>query len=432
MVGIQTLDNARTKDDIERWLDVFVGKDELPMKEKLLENFIEKKNGKKPKTYGPNKNGYFYACKPDNSKRKIYGKTRKELLEKMSLYYTEEQEEKKRPRTFAQMWEEWTVYRRKCVKTETTNGLSPLTLTRQQADYNRLIAGSKLDKMRLNKINTAFLNDFFMEIIEEYHLQKKAFTNLFGYVNDMFERAIDSGYLEVNPCARVNKKILRMKCTVPKQKTDEERILTSEQVEALRKFILAQEEKKPTDMINYAIELAMCTGLRLGELAALKRGDIRDNVLYVDHSEHVDRSKGQRTEYYIAEPKNQRRRKIPMTANMWKVIDKIDAVSSPSEDDFLFRDLKTGQKKTYAAMARAITKRGERAGIEKLSTHRIRRTVCSMWIEKGISPLIVADWLGHTPEVDAKHYQYNTLSLDEQRDILESSDKKILLYQKAV
>lgn len=286
--------------------------------------------------------------------------------------------------------------------------------------------------MKLPDITTAVLNDTFLRIIIAKKIQKRAFTNIYGYINDMFERAIDSGYINNNPCARVNKKLLRLKCAEPPLKDDEDRILTTEQYNALMTEILKQEQKHPKNMCNYAIELAMYTGLRVGELAALRRGDIRSGFLHVDYSEHEIRQRGKRTEYYIAEPKNHRHRAIPLTAKMEQVIEKIDAVSSPTADDFLFRDLQTGEKKTPHAIARATTRRGEWAGIEKVSIHRIRRTVASNLIVNGVPSLVVSDWLGHEPEVDAKHYQYNTLTLAEQRRLLEDTETKIIPFREAV
>lgn len=425
------LDKARTKADIEDWLDMYADKDQQ-MGQKLLENFILEKSGKKPKIYGPNSRGYYYACKPYNSYQKVFAKTRIELLKKLTLYYSDEREIKKGPLTFAEMWNEWMDYRRLCMATPTERGLSPLTITKQETDYNRFFAGSELEKMKLPDITTAVLNDTFLRIIIAKKIQKRAFTNILGYINDMFERAIDSGYINNNPCARVNRKLLRLKCAEPPLKDDEDRILTTEQYNALMTEILKQEQKHPKNMCNYAIELAMYTGLRVGELAALRRGDIRSGFLHVEYSEHEIRQRGKRTEYYIAEPKNHRHRAIPLTAKMEQVIAKIDAVSSPSADDFLFRDLQTGEKKTPHAIARATTRRGEWAGIEKVSIHRIRRTVASNLIINGVPPLVVSDWLGHEPEVDARHYQYNTLTLAEQRRLLEDTETKIIPFREAV
>lgn len=116
-----SLDKARTKADIEDWLDMYADKDQQ-MGQKLLENFILEKSGKKPKTYGPNSRGYYYACKPYNSYQKVFAKTRIELLKKLTLYYSDEREIKKGPLTFAEMWNEWMDYRRLCMATPTETG----------------------------------------------------------------------------------------------------------------------------------------------------------------------------------------------------------------------------------------------------------------------------------------------------------------------
>ena len=62
-------------------------------------------------------------------------------------------------------------------------------------------------------------------------------------------------------------------------------------------------EKKPNYIPTYAVEFACLTGMRVGEIAALRWDHVETNRIVVEYSEKYN---ADRTEYWIDRPKNGR------------------------------------------------------------------------------------------------------------------------------
>ena len=67
----------------------------------------------------------------------------------------------------------------------------------------------------------------------------------------------------------------------------------------------------------YAVQLAMLTGFRVGELAALRWDSITDDYIIVDKSEKYNRKT---REYYIDKTKNKKIREYPITPEIRQLL----------------------------------------------------------------------------------------------------------------
>ncbi len=79
---------------------------------------------------------------------------------------------------------------------------------------------------------------------------------------------------------------------------------------------------------DYAIELATLTGMRVGELAALKWECISKDELSINYSEHRMDFDDKPCEYYIGEPKNGKCRPFPMSDEIQALLDRVKAVQT--------------------------------------------------------------------------------------------------------
>ena len=419
--GLWNWDLPRTReriDDYVNWL-INVCQCDAQMTEKQIENLIKRKyNGKIPSIREPKENGKYYECdlpKVGNKRKKIKKTTRLEVLKEVYLFfYGTECQEKKKP-TFEEAYKEWTEYRKTQRATPTEGGLSAGTICRQQSDYKTYLSSAPFCKRRIDKITTADLYEDLLVIIRREGLTKHALKNHFGYINQTFERAIDKGIITQNPMNRLDKAMLLRKCKEEKVYNDKERILNDIETYKLRKVLIEDETKNPQKPTNYAIELSLYTGLRVGELVALKYSDVVDGFLKVERSEHEDRLSGENYVYYLGDTKNNKHRRIPLNKDAQDVISRLRLATQGKDNDFLFRDEETGQRITTKRVQNAIIRRGNKAGVSKVSIHRIRRTFVSKLISKGIPINVVADWTGHLPEVSIENYMYNQWTEEQQR-----------------
>lgn len=221
MVDVGVGATPTTREDLKTWLASVCGQD-LQMQQKTLENLIlNARSGKKFKITEPKQDGgwYEFNLAPDENgkRRKIRKHSRLEVLKEIYMYYYGEEYSEKKRVTFDSMWKEWTQYRESQLETETEGGLNPLTLYRQETDYTKYFGDSCLKDTSLSKITTAMLNDELLAIIKRTGMTSKALTTVLGYLRDLFERAIDAGYITQNPETRVNRAMLRRHCQEKKR-----------------------------------------------------------------------------------------------------------------------------------------------------------------------------------------------------------------------
>ena len=81
--------------------------------------------------------------------------------------------------------------------------------------------------------------------------------------------------------------------------------------------------------------------------------------------------------------------------------------------------LDSGDLATVNALCKAAKRRGLEAGINgPLTIHRIRRTVASR-LNAIYDRATVSHLMGHTEEVDARHYDYDTVQLADKQNAMD-------------
>lgn len=148
--------------------------------------------------------------------------------------------------------------------------LRPSSLTNYTGFLNNQIANDKIGSIKLNKLTTNDLQQFYNRMSESGRVQRKesqnkpkglsakSVRNIHCFMSHAMNRAIDEKLISENPASR---------CILPKKEQKEIEILP---LTDLQKFF---EEAKNSGVFElYYTELA--TGLRRGELLGLKWTDI--------------------------------------------------------------------------------------------------------------------------------------------------------------
>ena len=313
---------------------------------------------------------------------------------------------------FEELYRKWVEYKSQFIgAANSKKSLSPMTIRRYELDYDNYIAGTEFAQKSISSITTTDLESFLLQIITEHQMSDTCAGNVIGYFNQVFAFARRSRYLAENPMDLIDRTLLLAKCTVVPPKPDKDRILTMKEFASLRRVLQEQESKCPGYMPNYAVELATLTGMRVGELAALKWSCVDDIYIHIDFSEHRLDYKGKPTEYIVGEPKNRKHRLIPITPELRKLFKRIEADAPAEKGEYVFVD-KNGERCTAKSISLAASRRCKNAGIEHGSIHRIRRTVSSL-LNQELPQKVVADLLGHTETVNELCYNYSLAETSE-------------------
>lgn len=320
--------------------------------------------------------------------------------------------------TFGELYTEWVAYKKQFVgASNRKRSLSPSTIRRYERDYANYIKGTELDKMLICEVTGPKLEMMLVDIIKKHDLAEKCAGNMTGYVRQAFEYARRSQYIMSDPADLIDRQLILSTCRFVPPKPDTERVLTVKELKQLYDAVILQQKKHPKYTPNYAIELAILTGMRVGEIAALHWEDIDEECIHIDYSEHRFDYSDRPSEIVIGEPKNGRHRTVLLTTEIRALFDKVRGCGTDHPKGFVFTR-KDGSRHTGHDISCAVDRRASEAGIKKTSIHGIRRTVSSM-LNTILPQKAVADMLGHSERVNEQHYNYSMAEKAEKMRALE-------------
>ena len=329
--------------------------------------------------------------------------------------------------TFAELFNEWKEYKTRFIDVPNKKrSISPSTIRRYERDYDKYLKSSELVNMSLQKITTPKLQLILADIIEKFKMNEKCAGNVIGYITQSFAYAKRSQYIGSDPTENIDRKLLLSMCVYTPPKSDSDRVLTISELARLREATLNHAKKHPSYMPDYAIELAILIGVRVGEVSALHWDDITDTTIHIEYSEHRLDYSDKKSELIIGEPKNCKKRNIPLTNDILDVLNKVRSLGFHSNEDFIFVR-EDGSRYTAHDISCAVDRRAAEAGIKKTSIHGIRRTVSSQ-LNTILPQKDVASMLGHSERVNEKHYNYSTAENIEKMHALAEVSSKVIKF----
>ena len=186
----------------------------------------------------------------------------------------------------------------------------------------------------------------------------------------------------------------------PKKKTQKREYVVWSQND-FNKFIGVVENEKYTALFT----VLFYTGLRVGELQALKVKDYDGSALFV-HSTYTKKTLDG-SAYKITETKNYKARRVPLPAPCRAVLD--EYVKNRKADEFLFGN---GSPVALNSIRSVFDNRIKRADVPQIRIHDLRHSFVSLLISKGANFAVVASLIGDTLEQVIKTYAH---SIDEDK-----------------
>lgn len=236
-------------------------------------------------------NGRWYTRLPNG---KQVAKTRREDLEdEIIAYYADLPEVKQQLLQLGMLTQQGTYVITEPPKTADNRTLKTiysqwLALRRYEVGQNTLaddlsywqkyISTSDIADIPLCQLRRATLKAWSCEMVTKYKMKKKYFSNVKRTLNSMLDYAVDEEIMEINYLRGIKLNKNLYKPTALKQEREE--VFTEEEQEMVMKE--AENDSREHDS---ALPLGICilflTGLRIGELCALRNCDISGKYLYV-------------------------------------------------------------------------------------------------------------------------------------------------------
>lgn len=240
-----------------------------------------------------------------------------------------------------------------------------------------------LGKQSLNELSQESGNRFVQEL-QEHSLKPSSIHVIFQVVNRMLNHAKNVGRLKFNPFSSVR---------LPKIKQEKIKALSVRQQRALEKVVLTEQDQK-----GMPVMVSLYTGLRIGEISALKWKDIdfEQNVIHVEHTcQRIPLINGKKKTKLIFDSTKTiaSTRIVPLGKRLKKLLLQYK-ISNDSNNVFVF------SKNNTPTEPRLITyhfhKIREKAGLPMIHFHQLRHTFATRCLESHGDISTVSALLGHT------------------------------------
>ena len=292
------------------------------------------------------------------------------------------------------------------------------------ASYQAYIDGLKLQKLTTNQLQV-FFNEKRMNgrIDGKGGLSPKTIRNMYNMLHEALQQAVINKIVSVNTSEGV---------VLPSKEEKEIIVFKPEEqraiIEAARK-----------DRLGFAIELDFYTGLRLGELCALKWSDIdlaakefrvRRTLQRVQKKSSDIKAKGKRTQIVEGAPKTKKgNRVIPLTDTMLQkllvhrarqLFEKRRLGKGYSDNGYVFAN-EFGGAIEPSYMRDVYDRILKNANAPHYTFHTIRHTFATRAIENDMPVKVVSEILGHS-SVQLTMDLYCHPSISAKRNVLEKME----------
>lgn len=359
-----------------------------------------------PYKYWQGKDGNWYVYIPDEKKGRILKKrTTKEGIEDVICNYQLSLIENP---TLEEIFTEWNDRRRDLKKiTKSSHSRMKQTFKRHFQDFG---------KKRIRDVSELEIVEFLEEQIPKYHLTSRSFGSLKTIMRGILKRAKRQGYIYWSPELMFADLDVSDKQFFKRYKEDDEQVFDEDEMNKVIEYLKAN-----CDIKNSGILLLFVSGMRIGELVALKHEDLNpeENTVKVRRTETRYCNDDDVTIYEIQ--------------NYPKTTSGLREIVIPSSYQWLIRDLyynsnkgeyvfmEDGERLTTYHIRRREYAICRKLDIRKKSPHKIRATYDSILLDSNVDNRTVKDQMGHaeirTSEV---HYHRNRKSINKKREIIDS------------
>ncbi len=307
------------------------------------------------------------------------------------------------------------VFKAALLEKEITENPKQKTIMKNKADFKRLIT-PEFAAMDVREITERDLKKYIQAWVNDVHPKKSVFMNLKGILNLIFDYAYIHQIIPKNPLSMIKNKAYLKSCDTRRARP-EEKLLSPEEIKMLQDEVYHRMtlKKYGSYYINgYAMLFAIETGVRVGELCALKWEDIQDTSIHI-HAQQLSRfdENKHREYYYDHSTKNEKGesmdgREFPLTKRIKAILSELRAkqevLNIQSEFIFCHENGDWIKSDAYLTFLRRLCKS---FGFKVTNNHAFRISLNSnVFIPKGISVADRAAMLGHSISTNEKYYSY--------------------------
>jgi integrase len=338
---------------------------------------------------------YWYTYMLIDGKRKVIKKkNRKDIDDYIIAYYKDKADDP----TVKDMFYLW--LNEKIDMQEIKKG----TYDKYENDFLRFF--NDFGKQKIKSVNEDMLETFIRHTIGELELTNKAYAGLRTLLMGIFKYAKRKSYTNISISTffkdlQLSRKIFKQN---PKDNRDE--VFSEAETEVITLHL-----KEHPSLIHYGMLLCFLTGVRVGELVALKYSDEVGNVLHVQRQEIRYKDENGKSvleivDYTKTESGN---RYIILTDGAKEILQKMRQYS---HGEYIMQREKRIRCST---INKELYKVCKRCGLKPRSMHKIRKTYATTLIDADVDDSIVMEMMGHSDISTTRKFYYFSRSGEEKK-----------------
>lgn len=349
-----------------------------------------------PYTVWQNAEGLWLTYLPDEKKGRVFRKRRsKEEIENLIVDYYHQQKKKV---YIKDVFKEWIEKKLKYGE------IQPQSYDRYCTDFERFFPEKlSICKKCMQNITEEDLTEYIKTTIHEKHLTRKAYSGLSTLIRGIFKHGKAKGYTDISishflgdleiPRNMFEKKLINI----------ETEIFQEEEIPIIIGYL-----KSHVDIWNLALLLQFETGMRIGEVCALRIEDIHEDHIKVCRTEVKCKIEGKSKVFAKDLAKTDagnRTLYFPETVK-WTLA-QIEKLNPHGE--FLF--MNKGKRIRENTLNKRLSTICEELRIAHRTTHKIRRTYGTTLLDCSVADSTVVEQMGHTDvSTTRKLYYYSNKS----------------------
>lgn len=349
------------------------------------------------------KDGLWHTYLPDQEKKRVpkKRKTEKEIKKVVAEYWKEQLENP----TVEEVYREWIQDR--------VNRKEITQQTKERYDRQFSQCFGVFAKRRIKTVSEYEIEDFLLQAIHEKELTQKGFSNLRTLVYGIFRRAKKKRYVNFSITEVVKDIEISRKSFRKNSKTEQELVFSEVETAKVTDYII----NTFPDIISLGIMLMFKTGLRPGELVAVKWCDIEHNIIHVHRTEIRYKDETGSNIYTVRDfPKTDAGiRPVIIPENAMWIVERIRKLNPFGE--FVFE--RNGERLKEYNVSQRLETICKNTGIVRKSPNKIRKTYGTILLDANVTDSVVKSQMGHTDIRTTKKYYYkDRKSIEQKIDII--------------
>lgn len=344
------------------------------------------------------KDGQWYTYLYYGEERRLIKRGSRSALEKVIASHYEEIANEP---TFIPVFWQWLNER------EEYSELRPSSVTRYENDLMRFFPEDEpFCQIKMINMTDRDLELFLKRTIKKHQLTKKGYSGLLIILKGVFRYAKREKYTQYSISTFLGDlELPEGLFTRRKKRKKEEEVFNDVEASMLIRHLWSN----PT-IHNLGLILMFETGLRVGELAALRKSNILEDRIVITGTEvcYRDKETNKRVFEVQDDPKSENgERTILLPESAKRTINAILRLCPDGE--YLF--MKDGKRIISNYFNRHLERACKKIGIPPRSAHKIRKTYATHLIDANVSKHLIMEQMGHSDiTTTEKYYYFNTRS----------------------